>query len=314
MLFYNNEGVLETRKEQYFELEKSIQKITEDNLDKIFGLEFVKTEFVVRDFRIDTLAFDKDSKSFVIIEYKRSKNFAASDQCYTYIKTMRDNKAEFVLAYNEIRDYNFKRYDINWRSSKVIFISPDFTKYQRTAILYDKEARVELYEVKKYSNNLIGYNKVESETTSKVMVQQIMDKPEVKKGGDVGVYDENHHLNNASDKMKELYQKTKATILNISDDIDINYLKYTIRFLNSKSNDTIKKNINIVDLCISRRDNLFVYINMDYDSIDDPKNIIRDVSNIGHWGYGNCEIRFSTEEDIDYIKGLIKQSYDMHGN
>jgi hypothetical protein len=48
-----------------------MQKLTENNLDSIFGLEFIATEFQLHNLRIDTLAFDNETNSFVIIEYKR---------------------------------------------------------------------------------------------------------------------------------------------------------------------------------------------------------------------------------------------------
>ena len=75
VLFKQNNGKLQSIKETSFELEKKIQKITEDNLRQIFNLEFVKSEFqVTSEFRIDTLAFDKESSSFVIIEYKNGQD------------------------------------------------------------------------------------------------------------------------------------------------------------------------------------------------------------------------------------------------
>jgi len=45
--------------------------ITEANLQEIFELDFVKPEFYLYGFRIDTLAFDRESAAFVIIEYKK---------------------------------------------------------------------------------------------------------------------------------------------------------------------------------------------------------------------------------------------------
>ncbi len=42
--------------------------------------------------------------------------------------------------------------------------------------------------------------------------------------------------------------------------------------------------------------------------LDDPKGICRDVSSIGHWGNGDYEIAIRTDEDIEYIMSLIKQS------
>jgi hypothetical protein len=40
----------------------------------------VKSEFELHGLRIDTLAFDKESSVFVIIEYKKERNFSVIDQ------------------------------------------------------------------------------------------------------------------------------------------------------------------------------------------------------------------------------------------
>ena len=58
-----------------FKLESEIQELVEHNLNTIFDVDFVKSEFRIKNFRIDTLGFNKESNSFVIIEYKRDKNF-----------------------------------------------------------------------------------------------------------------------------------------------------------------------------------------------------------------------------------------------
>ena len=52
----------------------------QDNLD-LFNLEFVATEFQYNDFRFDTLAFDENCNSFVIIEYKNKLDFEVLNQC-----------------------------------------------------------------------------------------------------------------------------------------------------------------------------------------------------------------------------------------
>jgi trans-2-enoyl-CoA reductase len=70
--------------EQQFPLEKEIQRVTEANLQELFELDFVKSEFELHGFRIDTLAFDRESKGFVIIEYKRDRNFSVVDQGMAY--------------------------------------------------------------------------------------------------------------------------------------------------------------------------------------------------------------------------------------
>jgi len=64
MLFkINPDNKLTQIKEQPFKFEKEIQKLSEENLKAIFNLDFVKSEFTLNNFRIDTLAFDEENKS-----------------------------------------------------------------------------------------------------------------------------------------------------------------------------------------------------------------------------------------------------------
>ena len=68
---------------KFFGLEKIIQNLVENNLSTVFsGLEFIETEFQIDDLRPDTIAFDTEKKSFVIIEYKKGKSYSVIDQGY----------------------------------------------------------------------------------------------------------------------------------------------------------------------------------------------------------------------------------------
>jgi len=59
---------LEPLREVAFRSErKEIQQFTESSLKEVFGCEFVKSELQFGSLRIDTLAFDNENMSFVII-------------------------------------------------------------------------------------------------------------------------------------------------------------------------------------------------------------------------------------------------------
>ena len=123
-------------KSKPFSLEKEIQQLTENNLYELFSLKFVKSEFPIKNFRIDTLGYDEETNSFVIIEYKKDKNFSVIDQGYAYLSIMLNNKADFVLEYNEKFDKKLKRTDVEWSQSRVLFVAPSFTSFQKTSIEY----------------------------------------------------------------------------------------------------------------------------------------------------------------------------------
>src|SRR6476619_1115297 len=100
-IFTNNKGKLELISEAPFDLERDIQTLVEQNMRAIFGLNFISSEFMLNNLRVDSLGYDEESNSFVIIEYKRDKNFSIIDQGYAYLGLLLNNKAEFTLIYNE---------------------------------------------------------------------------------------------------------------------------------------------------------------------------------------------------------------------
>ncbi len=100
-IFKKTNNKLVKIKEKATVAEKDIQKMTEENLEEIFGLQFVSSEFSLNNLRIDTLCFNKESNSFVIIEYKKDKSFSIIDQGFAYLSSMLNNKADFLLEYNE---------------------------------------------------------------------------------------------------------------------------------------------------------------------------------------------------------------------
>lgn len=69
-LFATGKGRLEEIEEIHHK-ESDIRPTFDRNLSKFFrNVELIKTECRIQDMRIDTLAFDKKAKAFVIIEYK----------------------------------------------------------------------------------------------------------------------------------------------------------------------------------------------------------------------------------------------------
>lgn len=296
-----DKGRLDHIKEKDFKLEKEIQQLTEQNLKAVFGLEFVKSEFSINNFRIDTLAFDQNENCFVIVEYKRDKNFSVIDQGYAYLSLMLNNKADFVLEYIESRSDTLKRDKIEWSQSRVIFVSPSFTTYQREAINF-KDLPIELWEVKRYDNETVNYTQIQT-TGAKVSVKTISRKDDTieKVTKEIKVYTEQEHLENVSDETKELYERVKAAIINL-DNIDVKPKKQYIAFVAAS---------NFVDIYI-KRNGIKMWLNVPKGKLSDPKKIARDVSNIGHWGNGDYELQFDTDEDLEYILSLIKQSLKLN--
>lgn len=303
-LYSLNKEKLKSVSSLNFKLEKDIQNIVEKNMSELFNLEFVKSEFKIKNFRIDSLGYDKENKSFVIFEYKKHKNFSVIDQGYTYMSLMLNNKSDFVLEYIENCDKSIKKKDIDWSQSRVIFISPQFTDYQKHSVNF-KDVPFELWEIKRYENNLVGLTQHKTTSVEKISNISTNEDDIVKKvSKEVVRYDEDFHLNQPKvlQSTKELYQNLKERILNIGDDIELVTRKIYIGF---------KRKTNFFDIYIGK-DVLWCWINLKIDVLDDPKNICRDVSNIGHYGNGDYDLKITEDTDLDYIMFLINQSYKSH--
>jgi hypothetical protein len=208
-----------------FKLEKDIQRIVEGNMKAVFGINFVRSEFELNGLRIDSLGFDKSSNAFVIVEYKRDKNFSVIDQGFAYLSLLLNNKAEFILAYNESTKESLRKEDIDWSQSRVIFVSPSFTSYQRQAIGF-KDLPIELWEVKQYSNKTILFNQMKSPEKSE-SITKISPKSELVRSvsKEVRAYTEEFHLERkhvvSKENIKMLYEEVKRAILSIGDGITI---------------------------------------------------------------------------------------------
>lgn len=300
LLYQINNGKMEEVKEKTFKKEIELHKLCEDNLENIFGLKFVKREFNFNNFRLDTLAFDETNKSFVIIEYKKTSNFSVIDQGYAYLSLMLNNKAEFILEYNESCNSSLKREDVDWSQSKVIFVSPVFNSYQKESINF-KDLPFELWEVKRFSNDTISFNNIKPSKTSASINSIATTSDQINTvSKEVVVYTEEEHLNKSSEEIIDLYNNIKEFILNLDDTITIKPKKLEIGFA--------YKNKMIVDIHLQKRA-LKMWLNTRFGSLDDSKGIGRDVTNIGHWGNGDYEIQISNDDDLEYIYSLIKQLY-----
>ena len=289
---------LSNLKEEPFKLEREIQNLFESNLSQVMGLNLVKSEFAIKNKRIDTLAFDPESKAFIIIEYKRNKNISVVDQGFTYLSLMLENKADFIIEYNETLKNNLKRNEVDWTQTRVAFVSTSFTENQKTATNF-KDIAIELWEVKRYENDLISINEVRKSKSAESIKPLAANNQQLKAVTEqIKVYSEEDHLERKTDDIKELYETFKTAILNLSDDIEVEYRKEYIAF---------RKNSNFADINIQRK-GLKLWINLKKGSLDDPKNLMRDVSEIGHWGNGDYELVIKNDNNLEYIMSLVKQA------
>jgi predicted transport protein len=296
-----------------FKLEREIQELVEKNTETFFNLEFVRSEFPIGEFRIDTLCFNNETNSFVIIEYKKGNSYSVIDQGYSYLSLMLNNKSEFIIEYNERLNKNLRRDDVDWTQSRIIFISQSFSSYQKNSINF-KNLPFELWEIKRFKNDTVVLNQQVSNSKESIESLSNIETNSVIKGvsKEIQVVDEEFHTNKIDEETREKWNELKERFLEL-ENVKLEVKKPYISLVGETRNIcycNFKKNMISIEML---RGN----INPDgtktkyYFTLDDPKGI----SEEGSWNWktgvqGNYyKIRFDKNSDLDYVMFLINQKY-----
>ncbi|GAA9122961.1 DUF262 and DUF1524 domain-containing protein [Helicobacter pylori] len=152
-------------------------------------------------------------------------------------------------------------------------------------------------EIKKRANDLADlalkiwtYPKLDAEMLEKCKPKK--DKKEKK------VYDLSSY--NFGSHSRELFDILSKGIKALDEKIVENFNQDYISYKFSK---------NFVDIVVQTKD-LKLYLNMKFNELQDEKNLARDMTNKGHLGNGDIEVRLETKENIPYCLGLIKQALE----
>jgi hypothetical protein len=295
-----------------FELEKDIQSLIEENVENLFNLEFVSTEFSVGDFRLDSLCYDNETNSFVVIEYKRGSSYSVIDQGYSYMSVMLNNKSDFILEYIEKTGKSLKKSEVDFSQSRILFISQSFNSYQKNSVNF-KDVPFELWEIKKYSNGTVSLNQHLS--SSKESIQNIEGgKNSVIKdvGKEVKSYEESDHTSKSNKSLVQNWERLKEKFIEM-EGVEVvpkkNYITLmcggkTVTYFGFRK-DKILIEMGRGNLLTdgSRSKNFF--------DMDDPKKLSTEYSWTWKSGTkGNTyKIEFRKDTNIEYLIYLIKQKY-----
>ena len=294
-----------------FKLEKDIQEVIEKNTESFFGLEFVRSEFPIGEFRIDTLCFDNETNSFVLIEYKKGSSYSVIDQGYSYLSLMLNNKSEFIIEYNERLNKTLKRDDVDWTQSRILFISQSFSSYQRNSVNF-KNLPFELWEIKRFYNDTIVLNKHNSTSKESIDTLTNIESSNLIEsvGKEIQVVDEDFHTSKLDSETLQKWNDFKQRISEL-DNVKIEIKKPYISLLGETKN---------ICFCNFRKNYISIEIlrgnvnpdgskSKNFFTLDDPKGI----SEEGSWEWksgvkGNIyKIKFDRNTDLDYLMFLINQ-------
>lgn len=296
-----------------FKLEKEIQSLVEKNTENIFHLEFIQSEYTLGKYRIDTLCFDKENNSFVIIEYKKGNSYSVIDQGYSYLQLLLNNKSDFLLTLSQHYNKVLRKENIDWSQSKIIFISPSYNSYQKDSVNF-KNVPFELWEIKRFTNNSIIFNKHKSnskesiESLSNMENQTIIDSV----SREVRVVDEEEHTSKLDENFKEKWDELRMKLIEM-DNVELIPKKHYISLMSDNKTVcyfTFRKSS--ISMEITRGNlNPDGTTSKNYFNLDDPKQISKESS--WKWKSGTrgtiYKIKITNSTDIDYLMFLIKQKY-----
>ena len=70
-----------------------------------------------------------------------------------------------------------------------------------------------------------------------------------------------------------------------------------------------KAETNFVDV-VPQASQLRLSLNIRFHELHDPKSLATDVTNLGHWGNGDAEIKLSEPGELRYVIGLVRQAFE----
>ena len=290
-IFLTENNSAKQLKKSNFRNEKELQTFVEQNMESLFGIRFVVSEYTIskrHGGRIDSLGLDENN-SPVIIEYKWGEKNNIINQGLFYLDWLVDHQGDFqLLVQKEIG----KDIEVDFGSPRIVLVAQTFSKYDQYAINRMAE-NIELWGYSRYENNIFELKLVASSQAKKATnTAKQISKVNYEE------YSVEDHLKNKDEHIKDLFSALREKIFALESDqkIEENPRKLYIAYKAGRS---------FVEMKLHRSD-IKMWVG---EGLDDPKGMIRDVSNIGHHGIGNLEIILKSFDELDYVVGLIEQSY-----
>jgi len=299
-LFRITNGSAQELKGKSVALEVSLQRLIEANMETLFGVRFLATEYSTgakHRGRIDSLGLD-ETGSPVIFEYKRAVNESVINQGLFYLDWLVDHKGEFQLLVMEKLDADAAN-DIDWRNPRVICVASGFTRYDENAVMQMSRS-IELVRYQDFEGELLALELVTAAKTDLVSedagVSVISSKRSAATTKTVTQY-----LDGSPQSLKDLFADLEAFIVALGDEVTKKTLKLYFAYRRLKNFACVEVH--------PQTQTLLVYLKVDPDSLQLEEGFSRDVRSIGHFGTGDLELRIKNATDFAKAQPLIQQSY-----
>jgi predicted transport protein len=271
-------------------------------LELLLGVRFIASEASTGDRqrgRIDTLGLDENN-SPVIIEYKKTADENIINQGLFYLDWLVDHRGDFTLRAQEALGKNIT---IDWSYPRVILVAERFSDYDKSAVKQIAK-NIELWEYQKFGEDKLFIHC--SYSGSKSLQISSLSKPNKHNGildESLIEYSVDQHLTDKPSEIVGLFHEIKGLILSLAseNEITVKATKLYIAFRHGK---------NFCEMWI-QKSQIRMWLDIPYESIDDPHNMVRNMKGVGHWGTGDVEIVITPSSDLKEILALISQSFAL---
>ena len=138
--------------------------------------------------------------------------------------------------------------------------------------------------------------------TSPNLANNVLDSYRPKAGvtGGQSSYTLDEHPHLMASPIKELFEAFRKEVLALDPCVAEDILKLYVAY---------KAETNFVDV-VPQAKRLRLSLNVEFHEIEDPKGLCKDVTGIGRWGNGDVEVALATLEELPYVMGLVRQSFE----
>jgi predicted transport protein len=186
-----------------------------------------------------------------------------------------------------------KQIEVDWSSPRLMCIAKDFTRYDDYAI-GQINRNIELIRYRFFEGDNIIFE--QAGTSQITRAHQTNKLQYITKYRDM-----EDAISASSNELLSLYQELEDYIFSLGDDVQKKELKYYHAYSRIK---------NFVCTEIrSKKQEIVLFLKLNYKDLQSPPKNSRDVSKIGHYGTGDTEVTIKSIEELEEIKGLIEKSY-----
>lgn len=267
-------------------LECEIQRLFEANLETVFGLRFLASEYSTGERqagRIDTLGLDENGTP-TILEYKLSSSINVINQALYYLDWLVDHRGDFELLVHKRLGKDVR---VDWSAPRVLCVADSFALYDTYAVSQMGRA-IQLAEYKLFADGLLLVSVVGS------------GQPQGRAAGSRQVLPPSvdEHLGRSKGPLREIAEELRQYLLDLGEDISESAVRGYIAYRTTRN-----------FCCLEiHQEHLFLDLTLD-PALGEGCAICQDVSNIGHFGTGDLRVKVTRAEDVPIAKRFIDLAY-----